>query len=213
MCPRVPASLLYAALAYERLPRSALLSDSGKTWTRHCRWDLPFPFSRPLSQVTILLLATLWFILPLTHVLIMSNSSVTPWTVAQQTPLTMGFPRQEYWSRLTFLYPGDFPNPGIEPTSPALTGGFFTTEPPGKLFIVNAYGESEVAQSCLTLCNPIDCSLPGFSIHGIFQARVLEWVAISFCRGSSQPRHQTQVSHIVGRHFTILATRKAFSPL
>ena len=70
MCPRVPASWLYDALAYERLPRSALLSESGETWTRHCRWDLPFPFSRPLSQVTILLLATLWFILPLTHVLI-----------------------------------------------------------------------------------------------------------------------------------------------
>ena len=70
MCPRVPASLLYAALAYERLPRSALLSDSGETWTRHCRWDLLFPFSRPLSQVTILLLANLWFILPLNHVLI-----------------------------------------------------------------------------------------------------------------------------------------------
>ena len=45
--------------------------------------------------------------------------------------------------------------------------------------------ESEVAQSCLTLCNPMDCSLPGFSVHGIFQARVLEWVAISFARGSS----------------------------
>ena len=70
MCPRVPASLLYAALAFERLPRSALLSDSGEICTRHCRWDLPFPFSRPLSQVSILLLATLWFILPLTHVLI-----------------------------------------------------------------------------------------------------------------------------------------------
>ena len=40
--------------------------------------------------------------------------------------------------------------------------------------------ESEVAQSCLTLCDPVDCSLPGFSIHGIFQARVLEWVAIAF---------------------------------
>ena len=45
--------------------------------------------------------------------------------------------------------------------------------------------ESEVAQSCLTLCDPMDCSLPGFSVHGIFQARVLEWVAISFSRGSS----------------------------
>ena len=70
MCPQVPASLLYVALAYERLPRGALLSDSGEIWTRHCRWDLLFPFSRPLSQVTILLLANLWFILPLNHVLI-----------------------------------------------------------------------------------------------------------------------------------------------
>ena len=45
---------------------------------------------------------------------------------------------------------------------------------------------SEVAQSCASLCYPKDCSLPGFSIHGIFQARVLKWVAISFTRGSSQ---------------------------
>ena len=48
--------------------------------------------------------------------------------------------------------------------------------------------ESEVAQSCLTLCDPMDCSLPGSSVHGILQARILEWVAISFSRGSSQPR-------------------------
>ena len=60
---------------------------------------------------------------------------------------------------------------------------------------------SEVAQLCLTLCNSMDCSLPGSSVHGIFQARVLEWVAISFARGSSQPRDQTQASLIVGRRF------------
>ena len=48
--------------------------------------------------------------------------------------------------------------------------------------------ESEVAQLCLTLCDPMDCSLPGSSVHGIFQATVLEWIAISFSRGSSQPR-------------------------
>ena len=59
--------------------------------------------------------------------------------------------------------------------------------------------ESEVAQSCLTLCDPMDCSLPGFSIHVIFQARVLECVAIAFSRGSSPPRGQDQVSLIVGR--------------
>ena len=48
--------------------------------------------------------------------------------------------------------------------------------------------ESEVFKSCLTLCDPMDCSLPGSSIYGIFQTRVLEWVALSFVRGSSQPR-------------------------
>ena len=54
---------------------------------------------------------------------------------------------------------------------------------------------------------PIDCSLPGSPIHGIFQARILEWGAISFSKRSSQPRNWTQASHIVGRHFTIWATR------
>ena len=48
--------------------------------------------------------------------------------------------------------------------------------------------ESEVAQSCLTVCNPMDCGLPRSSVYGIFQARVLEWVAISFSRGSCRPR-------------------------
>ena len=66
----------------------------------------------------------------------------------------------------------------------------------------------EVAQSCTTLCDPMDCSLPCSSIHGIFQARVLEWVAISFSRGSSQPRDQTWVSCIVGRCFTVWTTRE-----
>ena len=69
--------------------------------------------------------------------------------------------------------------------------------------------ESEVAQSHLTFCNPMDCSLPGSSVHGIFQAWVLQWVAISFSRGSSWPRDQTQVSHIAGRCFTIWVTRDA----
>ena len=61
--------------------------------------------------------------------------------------------------------------------------------------------ESEVSQSCPILCNPMDCSLPGSSVHGIFQARILEWVVISFSRRSSQHRDWTQVSRIVGRHF------------
>ena len=66
-----------------------------------------------------------------------------------------------------------------------------------------------VAQSCLTLCNPIDCSPPGSSVHGIVQARILEWVAIPFSRGSSQPRDQTQDSWFAGRFFILWATRKA----
>ena len=56
----------------------------------------------------------------------------TPWTVACQTPLSIGFPRQEYWSSLPFPSPGDLPDPGIEPMSPTLAGRYFTTEPPGK---------------------------------------------------------------------------------
>ena len=58
------------------------------------------------------------------------------------------------------------------------------------------------AQSCLILCDLMDFSPPGFSVHGISQARIMEWVAISLSRGSSRPRDQTQVSHIAGRFFT-----------
>ena len=57
---------------------------------------------------------------------------LTPWTVAHQAPLSKGFFRQEYWSGLPFPSPGNLPDPGIEPSSPALAGRFFTTEPPGK---------------------------------------------------------------------------------
>ena len=61
----------------------------------------------------------------------------------------------------------------------------------------------KLAQLCLTLCNPMDYSLPGSSVHGILQTRILEWVAIPFSRGCSQPRDQTQVSHIAGGFFTV----------
>ena len=62
---------------------------------------------------------------------------------------------------------------------------------------------SSVAQSCLTLCNPMDCRWPGPSVHGILQARILEWVARHFSRGSSQPRDRTQVFCIVGGFFVL----------
>ena len=64
---------------------------------------------------------------------VVSYSFVTTWTIAHQAPLSMGFPRQEYWSMLPFPSPGDLPDPGIKPVSPVLADRFFTTEPPGKL--------------------------------------------------------------------------------
>ena len=68
-----------------------------------------------------------------------------------------------------------------------------------------------VAQSCPTLCNPKDRRPPGSSVYGILQARILEWVAFPFSRGSSQPRDRTWDSHIVGRFLTIWANRGAYS--
>ena len=66
-----------------------------------------------------------------------------------------------------------------------------------------------VAQSCLTLCNCMDCNLSGSSVHGILQARILEWVDVPSFKGSSRPRDWTQVSHIAGRFCTIWAIREA----
>ena len=66
-----------------------------------------------------------------------------------------------------------------------------------------------VASSRPTLCDPMNCSLPNSSVYGILQARALEWVAIPFSGGSSQPRDQTGVSCITGGFFTIWATREA----
>ena len=67
--------------------------------------------------------------------------------------------------------------------------------------IFNYQWKLKVAQSCPTLCDPMDCSLPASSVHGILQARILAWVAALFSRGLTQPRVQTQVSGIAGRFF------------
>ena len=72
---------------------------------------------------------------------------------------------------------------------------------------------SESRSVCLTPCDPMDCSPPGFSFHEIIQARILEWVASPFARGSSQPRDQTQVFRIAGRFFTIWATGKSMKQI
>ena len=112
---------------------------------------------------------------------VVSDSFVTPWTVAHQAPLSMGFSRQEYWSGFHFILEG-ISDTAIKLASPAFAGRFFTTEP---------------------------LHLPGFSVHGILQARILERVAMPFSRGSSWPRNWTQVFCIAGRFFIIWATWEA----
>ena len=69
-----------------------------------------------------------------------------------------------------------------------------------------------VTQLCLTLCHSMNCSPSGFSVHGIFQARILEWVPFLFSRGPSWPRDRNWVSCIAGRFFTIWATREVLNP-
>ena len=71
----------------------------------------------------------------------------------------------------------------------------------------------EVTQLCPPLCDPMNCSPPGSFVHGILQARVLEWIAISFSRGYSWPRDRTRVSCIAGRRFTVWATRESTEEL
>ena len=99
----------------------------------------------------------------------------TPWTVAHQNPLLMESAWQEYWSGLPFPPPGYLPDPRTTPLSPGAA----------------AFAQS--LQSCLTLRDPIDSSPPVSSLHGILQARILEWVARPSSRESSQPRDRTHV--------------------
>ena len=130
------------------------------------------------------------------------SDSVTPWTIAYQASPSMGFSKQEYWSRLPFPSSGNLPDPGIKPGSPALQADALPSEPPGKMLgktegkkekrvakhvcvlscSAAAAAAAKSLQSCPTLCDPIGGSPPGFPIPGILQARTLEWVAISFSK-------------------------------
>ena len=124
------------------------------------------------------------------------------WTAACQALLSLGLSRQEYWSGLSCPPPGDLPDPGIKPRSPALQADFLPGKPPGKLPTREAPNQLCVGarwlQSCLTLCNPMDSSPPSSSV----QARILEWVVMPSSRKSSQPRDRTQVSSIAGGFLT-----------
>ena len=118
------------------------------------------------------------------------------------------------WVAISYSRGSSWPRDGVQVS--CIGRWILHTEPPGKSLMINSQEHlmflekiSEIVQSCPTLCDPMDCSLPGSSVHGILQARVLEWVAISFSRGSSRPRDQTPVSRIPGRRFNRWATREA----
>ena len=133
----------------------------------------------------------------------------------------MGFSRQEYWSGLPFPSPGDLPDPESEPMSPALQTDALPSEPPGKGPTEGGSAPFLLASgvcvlscfSCVRLCNPMDCSPSAASVHGILQARILEWVAMPASRGSSWPRDWTRVSQSpasAGGLFTTSATWEAW---
>ena len=90
----------------------------------------------------------------------------TPWIIACQASLSMEFSRQEYWSRLPFPSPGNLSDPGIEPGSPALQADYLLSEPQGKLKR-NSLSPVRHFATLLTV------------VHGVLQARILEWVALS----------------------------------
>ena len=95
---------------------------------------------------------------------VMSDSFVTSWTVAHQPPLFMGFSRQEYWSRFPCCPPGDLPDPGMEPGSPALLGGFFTTVPLGSIPLI--YSSVQSSRSVVSdSLGPMNHSSPGLPVH------------------------------------------------
>ena len=111
----------------------------------------------------------------------------TPWIIIHQAPLSMGLSRQEYWNGLPFPPPRDLPDPGIERESPAVADEFFTTGPPGKPQQAPSVQFSSVTQSCSALCNPRDCSTPGFPVH--YQLLELTQTHIHWVGDAIQPSH------------------------
>ena len=97
----------------------------------------------------------------------------TPWTVAYQTPPSMGFSRQECWSGLPFPSAGDLPDPEIKTGSPALQADALQSDPPGKPHRLASDQIRSVAKSCPTLCDPMNCSTPGLPVyHQLTQTHV-----------------------------------------
>ena len=120
------------------------------------------------------------------------------------------------WTRdwtCVWTFTGRWIEPEIEPS---LAGGFFTTEPRGKPRLICFCCCYLVDKSCPVLCNPLNCSQTDSSVHGISQARILEWIAVSYFGGSPQPRDGTWVSCLAGRFFntvTPVGTATLGSPI
>ena len=116
----------------------------------------------------------------------------------------MGFSRREYWSGLHFPSPGDLPDTGIEPRSPALQADTLPSEPPGKPDLSKERKIESVSDGRVPFfATPWTVARQAPLSMRILQARILEWVAMPSSRGSSQSRDQTQVSLIAGRFFTV----------
>ena len=123
----------------------------------------------------------------------------TPWTAAYQAPLSMGFSRQEYWSGL--LLPSPSKKHSVQ--NKEGDGSTLMIRPQANLTNETGIYSSEVTCPCMharslqsrpTHCDPMDCSPPCSSVHGILQARILEWVDISSSGRSSQPMDGTHIS-------------------
>ena len=197
-----PASPVLGILQARSLEWVAISFSNAWKWKVKVKW---------LSHVR--LLATPWSV---AHQAPLSMGLVTPWSVAHQAPLSMGFSRQEYWSGVPLPSPKrwlDLPRSRASTTvgsacmmgqnsemiwsrlmnewlliGPAYCPSIILQQL-GNLFISGSLkAKVLVTQSCPTLCNPMNCSSPSSSVQGILQARILEWVAILFSRGSFWPR-------------------------
>ena len=132
----------------------------------------------------------------------MFDSFAAPWTIAFQVPLSMRFPRQGYWSGLPFPALGDLPPKGSNLCLLHRQVDFFITGLPEKpmtnniSYAITAAAAAKSLQSCSTLCNPIDGSPPGSPTPGVLQARILEWVAISFSNAWKWKVKVKSLSHV-----------------
>ena len=124
----------------------------------------------------------------------------TPWTVAHQAPTSIEFSRQEYWSGLAFPSPLRANN-FLQTKQNLIIALKIKSNKQTSCFSTAPCMRAMSLQLCLTLCDPMECSLPGSSVHGIFQARILEWVAVCLSRRSSRPRDWTHGSYVscIGR--------------